>query len=452
MTVAVMSAAVYQVGPNQQYARPCQLAPIVKDGDVVEIAGATAVVDDSCLWNAPNLTLRSVGAGKARIAGSGTVQLLWDQALWNFGSSATNFTVDGFEFTGAKNGDGTGSGIRLQPGSWGTIRHCYFHDNEQGVQTSDSPAGVLVIEENEFARNGSGNKLSHNVYVNHFEKLIFARNRSHDAVLGSLIKSRAAESHILYNVLRKGPAIYAVDLPEGGLAYVVGNVLWQDGDADNSAILNFGREVALRAGSKLVLMHNTFDQQRVAGEFIKSDQASICVIENNIFTGIAAPLTCGTAPALAGNYVGANPGFVDQPGGDYHLAADSPAIDQGVLSTAYNGAIQAPLGGYRAMVGAASDAGAYERGASDAVLTWTVSGGRLPAGLTLAETGIVAGVPTEEGIFDVTITASAPGAVVSKPFRITVKPKPITLGIRTATLPEAQAGNGYLAALEATIQ
>jgi hypothetical protein len=50
-----------------------------------------------------------------------------------------------------------------------------------------------------------------------------------------------------------------------------------------------------------------------------------------------------------------DPGFIDPEGGDYHLAADSPLVDAGVLIPGINDV------GVGALVGRAPDIGAYER-------------------------------------------------------------------------------------------
>jgi hypothetical protein len=67
----------------------------------------------------------------------------------------------------------------------------------------------------------------------------------HHADVGHLLKSRAARSHILYNRLTDetgGRASYELEFPNGGLAYVVGNVIEQAATTENETIISFGAE------------------------------------------------------------------------------------------------------------------------------------------------------------------------------------------------------------------
>src|SRR5262249_29344686 len=52
---------VWHVGPTETYKAPSDVAGLVHDGDVVEIAAATYKCDQSVRWTANNLTLIGVG-------------------------------------------------------------------------------------------------------------------------------------------------------------------------------------------------------------------------------------------------------------------------------------------------------------------------------------------------------------------------------------------------------
>ena len=77
-----------------------------------------------------------------------------------------------------------------------------------------------------------------------------------------------------------------------------------------------------------------------------------------------------------------------------------------------------------------------------APLTWSVSTGTLPTGLTLSATGSLTGTPTAAGTFTFTIqVADATRATATKSFTITVA----ALTITTATLPSGIVGTSYTA-------
>jgi hypothetical protein len=53
--------------------------------------------------------------------------------------------------------------------------------------------------------------------------------------------------------------------------------------------------------------------------------------------------------------------------------------------------------------------------------SWSVTGGALPAGLTLSGAGVLSGKPTEKGTFTFTVRAASGGASATKTFSLTVK-------------------------------
>ena len=83
-----------------------------------------------------------------------------------------------------------------------------------------------MIDSSEFAHNGHGDGYSHNMYIGAVRTFTLRYSYSHDANVGHLVKSRAATNYILYNRLTEqtGTGSYELDLPNGGLSYVIGNV------------------------------------------------------------------------------------------------------------------------------------------------------------------------------------------------------------------------------------
>ena len=87
-----------------------------------------------------------------------------------------------------------------------------------------------------------------------------------------------------------------------------------------------------------------------------------------------------------------------------------------------------------------------------APITWSVTRGALPAGLSLgSSTGIISGTPTAPGIFAFTIAATNAGGSISEPLSLTVSSPPTPPSIVTASpLSSALTGAPYSQTIAAT--
>ena len=170
-TVPKTEGATLLVGPGRTNANPSDAAGAAQDGDVIEIDAGT-YVGDVAIWWANNLTIRGVG-GYAHLEANG--QHAQGKAIWVI--KGNNTTVENIEFSGATVADRNGAGIR-QEGAGLTVRHCYFHDNENGILGG---AGDIVIEYSEFAKNGFGDGYSHNMYISNAASFTLRHSYSHHA-------------------------------------------------------------------------------------------------------------------------------------------------------------------------------------------------------------------------------------------------------------------------------
>lgn len=317
-------AGTLRVGPSRPYKLPSEAAAAARSGDVVEI-DAGIYAGDVAVWRQNNLTIRGVG-GLAHIRADG--QAAEEKGTWVIKGRDT--TVEYVEFSGAKVPDENGAGIR-QEGQNLIVRYCYFHENENGILGG---AGRVLVENSEFARNGFGDGQSHNIYVSErTRRFILRGSYSHGANVGHNVKSRAEENWILYNRITDEPGdspSYSIDLPNGGLGYIVGNVIEQGPDPENSTLVSYGAEGAKgERTNALYVVNNTFVNKYSGGIFIRNaaDKAVAHVV-NNIFAG-AGKLVVGSSDMRA-NWSGADPGFVSLGEGDYRLRRRSAAIDKGV--------------------------------------------------------------------------------------------------------------------------
>ncbi len=351
-----------QVGPTRLYNTPSAAAAAAKDGAVVEIDAGT-YTGDVATWTQNNLTLRGVG-GLAHLAANGNNA--GGKAIWVIQGHDT--TVENIEFSGATVPDQNGAGIR-QEGANLTVRGCYFHDNEEGILAGDHAGSEILIEYTEFARNGFGDGYSHNLYINHVAKFTLQYCYSHHAVVGHLVKSRALENHILYNRIMDeatGTSSYAIDLPNGGLSYLIGNLVQHGPDAQNSTLVTYAEEGASNPAQELWAVNNTLVNDRPAGgTFMRVAGTPTGAAINNLCVGPGTTIV--GALAASHNMLLAGTTLVDRAGYDYHLTAGSAAINAGIDPGLAHGSSLAPVWEYvhplsrtaRPLVGAL-DVGAYE--------------------------------------------------------------------------------------------
>jgi hypothetical protein len=238
--------------------------------------------------------------------------------------------VENIEFSGARVPDQNGAGIRLE-GTGLTLRNCYFHNNEDGILTGNNPASDIVIEGSEFSNNGFGDGRSHNIYVGGVRSFTLQHSYVHHAKIGHNVKSRAQTNYILYNRImdeKTGTASYAIDFPNGGRSFVIGNLIQKGTEADNPDVISYSAEGATNQWQELYVINNTLVTDLSGGSFLQIHGKPQSLVANNIFSGNAQLLN-GLA-TMSHNLSSKNPMLADPGKFDYHLLAGSPAIDAGM--------------------------------------------------------------------------------------------------------------------------
>jgi hypothetical protein len=280
---AVMAAQVIQVGPQRKVISLAMASTIAQDGDTIEVDAGTYTADVA-VWTQDKLTIRAMGGRVKLLAAGASAE---EKGIWVVRGGA--ILVDGFDFVGAKVKYKNGAGIRFENGQL-TIKNCIFTDNENGILTSGNPKSELTIENSEFGHNGYGDGYSHNIYVGSIKKLTVNGSYFHHAKVGHLLKSRAAENHIFYNRLTDetgGNASYELEFPNGGIAYVVGNIIQQSSNTENPIIISFGAEYYHWPKNELYLISNTIaDDLPYGGRwlFVKPGQVLVKAM-NNLLVG-----------------------------------------------------------------------------------------------------------------------------------------------------------------------
>jgi hypothetical protein len=345
------------VGPAKEFTRPSQAAAIAQDGDVVEIEGGIYSADVA-VWRANNLTLRGIGGRPHLKADGANAQ---GKAIWVI--QGDNTTVENIEFSGEKVPDGNGAAIR-QEGRGLTLRNCFIHDNEMGILAGNKDSDI-VIESSEFS--GSSGGYNHNIYVGNIRSFTLRFSYVHNAIEGHNVKTRARNNFILYNRIMdgaSGSSSYALDIPNGGKSYVIGNVIQKGDKAENPIVIADGEEGASNDVQAIYIVNNTIVSNLGRGQFLNIVGNSESFVMNNIFAGrgVSGP----SVSASLTNLISADPQFRDPLRFDYHLRSGSPAIAAGKSPGAAAGfdltpqfEYVHPLGHQTRKSGGAIDLGAY---------------------------------------------------------------------------------------------
>ncbi|MDQ2742223.1 MAG: hypothetical protein M3Z66_07975 [Chloroflexota bacterium] len=289
--------AILNVGSNQPFASIADAVAASTAGATIQVQAGTYTNDFATINHA--LTLEAVGGMANMVATEAPPN---GKAIMDVNA---NVTVTGFAFSGAQVADGNGAGIRYEGGNL-TLDGDYFHDNQDGLLAGADPSGSITINASEFAHNGAGDGYTHNLYVGDIGALTITDSYFHDAVVGHEIKSRAETTTISNSRVQDGPdgtASYSIDLPNGGNAVIQGNVIEQGPNSQNPAIIAYGEEGNVHAGSSLAVTGNTILNDLTSGSATATWNASgapAAMTGNAIFGLSRGQLTRGSVD-VSGN-------------------------------------------------------------------------------------------------------------------------------------------------------
>lgn len=386
LLLASSASAQLRVGPGETYTTIAAAAAAATDGATIEIAAGT--YNEEVVWSQSNLTIRGLGTG-AIIDMTGRA-LTRQGGKGIFIIDGADVTLENLGFVGASVPDGNGAGIRWQGMGTLTVRHCVFRDNENGILGGNHPSNIAVIEENEFVGNGRGDYgFTHNLYINSIDTLTFRGNWSHALVAGTadvghLFKSRARHNYVLYNRLTSETAhcSYELQIPQGGTAYVIGNLIEQANLGPNRTVISIGGDGMQWAEPHVFLINNTVVNRDGSGTFINATAPIVLDIVNNLFIGAGTMLSGGSVNRMSNNLMETDAVLVGAATYDYHLVAGSAPVNAGIDPGSDGAVSLLPSFEYahphglvgRSAVGAI-DIGAYELGS-----TGGTDGGGLDAG------------------------------------------------------------------------
>ena len=320
-----LRAATLVVGPGERISSITEAARQARDGDIIEIKSGD-YRGQSAVWTQRDLTIRGMGKRPVMIADGRSAE---DKGIWVVRGGRVR--IENIEFRGAKVADMNGAGIRFEQGSLTVVR-CGFFDNEMGILTADKADLSLAVIDSEFADSPrTRNDFHHQIYVGRIGKFVLRGSRFSNGFYGHLVKTRARESHILYNVIfdgAAGHASYELEFPNGGVAYVIGNVIGQGPGTDNPTLIAYGSEGLHWSENAIYLAHNTLvnDANNVNYLLIKSNRGPEAVEAwalNNLIAGYGE-LQRPAAVRFDGNQTVARSALVEQSGVPARLPVQSP--------------------------------------------------------------------------------------------------------------------------------
>lgn len=356
------SARDLHVGPERALRTPSEAARIARDGDRVLI-DAGEYRGDVAVWLANGLRIQALGGSVLLRADGAHAE---GKAIWVIKGRDT--LVDGIAFEGATVPHGNGAGIRHE-GLGLTVRRSRFEHNEMGLLSHNDGRDRILIEQSEFAHNGPGPRHNHNLYIGRAAELIVRASYLHHARIGHNLKSRAAVTQVLYSRITDeadGYGSYMVDLPNGGDALLLGNLIQQGPFTENRALVSFGAEGNHHAHSRLRMVHNTLVNDAPAGLFVHVHPGDFeMLLVNNLLAGPGHAYE-GIARDAARDVRVADFPFVSRETFDYRLLDDPRLVD---AALPLPDGVPAPQREYRhaardtsrPVSGAAPDVGALER-------------------------------------------------------------------------------------------
>lgn len=313
---------VLSVGPAGRFITVADAARAARDGDIIEIASGT-YRGDVALFLQKRLTIRGVN-GRARFVADG--RSAEGKAIWVFRHG--DIDIANVEFVGARVDDRNGAGIRFEGGTL-RIADSLFWGNENGILAHDGVASV-EIRDCEFGYNGSGDGLSHGIYIGRARRLAVSGSYFHHGNVGHLLKSRAASSDIRASRFTDesgGRSSYELDFPDGGVVVLVGNIVQQNRDTQNSAMVAYGEEGRPHAENRLAVASNTLANDHPwGGAFLRVAAAPVPVLlADNLLVGAGVVQVPFDHASLQNPRVGWE-AFVQAARQDYRPVAADPAL------------------------------------------------------------------------------------------------------------------------------
>lgn len=392
-------ATVWNVGSTRTYTLPSQLQSLVQDGDTVYIDGGV-YANDATKWTKKNLNFIGLGTGNNRTILRYTGNIPNGKGIFVFEipGKCDNVYLENLVFDGAQISDANGAngaGIRFQANNI-TINNCKFMNCQNGILEGNNSVTTsnVIIHNSEFYNNGyqeqnnaSYSGYEHNIYISASADTLEVMNCyfHHPRGQANSLKTRAQRSFILYNLIDEeasGYGSWELNIAQGGLNVIMGNVIIQGASSANHGII--GYDAALNSLEDFYFVSNTVINQYAGNikyfNIVPQTGINTYKIYNNIFASVPGAnntMFTGNIPAVLDSSNNINLkdysilGFTNPTAEDYSLTESSVfAIDRGTSAGNTNtGFPLIPNNMYqsftsallpRKIMGSAIDIGAYE--------------------------------------------------------------------------------------------
>jgi hypothetical protein len=330
LAAGMASAATITAGPGTAVATLADAVRLASDGDTIllrsgEYRGDVAVLRQKKL-TIRGLAPRPVLIADGKHAEGKAILVVRDGDI----------LIENLEFRGARVPDGNGAGIRFEKGRL-QVRGCAFVDNENGLLTANFEDAELTIEDSLFAQAPPvEGRLHHLLYVGRIASLKVRGSRFAQGHEGHLLKSRARRTELVYNLIYDGAggrASYEVDLPNGGDALLIGNIIGQSASTENPVLVAYGAEGRIWPQSRLRLAHNTLISEGLTPGWLlrvwtSGADTPVQAINNlGVGLGLFGP---GVSGDFRGNQTALRPMLAGADALDFALAAGSALRGRGI--------------------------------------------------------------------------------------------------------------------------
>ncbi len=393
------NASVWNIGATRTYTLPSQIKALVGDGDTIYIDGGV-YSNDATKWNNKNLKFIGLGTTVNRTILRYTGDIPNGKGIFVFDLPGTtdNPYLENIVFDGAQVSDangGNGAGIRFQANNI-TINNCKFVNCQNGILEGNGNVTTsnVIIMNSEFQNNGyqlpndpTYSGYEHHIYISTSADTLLVKNCYFHQPRGQAnsLKTRAQRSFILYNLIDEeagGYGSWEINIAEGGLNIIMGNVIIQGTSGANHGIISY--DATTNAFQDFYFVNNTVINKFVGNSRYFNTFPAIGIntfkIYNNIFASVPGStntLFAGNIPSVldtskninAANYLSL--GFTNPLFNDYSLTLTSTlAINKGInAGLTKTGFLLTPLEMYksssntlipRSIIGGSIDIGAFE--------------------------------------------------------------------------------------------
>ena len=292
------TAEVWEVGPGRDLPDPGAAARVVRDGDVVIID--PGVYQGCAIWTASGLTIQARGPEGAMNPTAMTRPVVTgpvcgDRALFFF--IGNNITVRGLTFLGARDSGHNGAGI-LMEGANLTVVDTQFLENENGILAGGPPDSVVRVSGSLFRGNGAcEGACAHAIYAGRrIARLAVLDSVFQDTRIGHSIKSRALSTVVNGDRIEdgaRGTSSYLIELPEGGDAEIINNILEKGPRSDNKdAAISIGVPGKPAESHVLTIEGNRFTNDLPDPvTFVRNETGAAAVVRKNTLSGRVIPLS-----------------------------------------------------------------------------------------------------------------------------------------------------------------